>query len=141
MNSGLPYVSSWALEWCSGVLTPVVAALEVYVRRAYRAYSLLSIDYEEGDTLDDGEVPTVVNWRFNLGRSHSPPATPALDRPPLPKRAGSVSDLTYMINRHQSQPIRTGAIASFPTLDSLSRGFSKVAATLPVFDAEEHKRR
>ncbi|KAF7294479.1 hypothetical protein MKEN_01440400 [Mycena kentingensis (nom. inval.)] len=118
-----------------------LASFEVYIRRAYRVYNLLSIDYEEGDTLDDGEVPTVVNWRFNLGQSHSPPATPSLARPPLPQRSGSVSDLSYMINRHQSQPIRTGAIASFPSLDSLSRGFSKVAATLPVFDVEEHKRR
>lgn len=52
------------------------AAFEVYVRRAYRAYTLLSIDYEEGDTLDDGEAPTAVIWRFNLGESHSPPSTP-----------------------------------------------------------------
>ena len=52
------------------------AAFEVYVRRAYRAYTLLSIDYEEGDTLDDGEAPTAVTWRFNLGESHSPPSTP-----------------------------------------------------------------
>lgn len=54
------------------------AALEVYVRRAYKAYTLLSIDYEEGDHLDGGEVPTAVTWRFNLGRSHSPPSTPRL---------------------------------------------------------------
>ncbi len=38
---------------------PSSAAFEVYVRRAYRAYSVLSIDYEEGDTLDDGEIPSV----------------------------------------------------------------------------------
>jgi len=53
-----------------------LAAFEVYVRRAYRAYNLLSIDYDEGDTLDDGEAPNIVTWRFNLGRSHSPPSTP-----------------------------------------------------------------
>ena len=52
------------------------AAFEVYIRRAYKAYTLLSIDYEDGDTLDDGEVPPVVTWRFNLGQSHSPPDTP-----------------------------------------------------------------
>lgn len=54
----------------------VEAAFEVYIRRAYRAYSLLSIDYEEGDGLDDGEVPNVIIWRFNLGQSHTPPLTP-----------------------------------------------------------------
>jgi hypothetical protein len=50
------------------------------VRRAYRAYTLLSIDYEEGDGTDDGEAPGIVTWRFNLGQSHSPPQTPRLDK-------------------------------------------------------------
>jgi hypothetical protein len=54
------------------------AAFEVYIRRAYRAYTLLSIDYEEGDGVDDGELPSVVTWRFNLGQSHSPPSTPRI---------------------------------------------------------------
>jgi acetyl-CoA carboxylase/biotin carboxylase 1 len=40
----------------------------------------MSIDYEEGDTLDDGEVPTAVTWRFNLGQSHSPPDTPHISK-------------------------------------------------------------
>lgn len=57
---------------------PLQAAFEVYVRRAYRAYLLLSLDYEEGDGLDDGEMPNAVTWRFNLGRSHSPPLTPQI---------------------------------------------------------------
>ncbi len=56
------------------------AAFEVYVRRAYRAYTLLSVDYEEGDGTDDGEGPSIVTWRFNLGQSHSPPQTPRLDK-------------------------------------------------------------
>ncbi|KAJ6493608.1 acetyl-CoA carboxylase [Mycena vitilis] len=117
-----------------------LAAFEVYIRRAYRVYTLLSIDYEEGDTLHDGEVPSVVTWRFSLGQSHSPPSTPRLNLE-APKRSGSVSDLSYLINRHQSQPVRSGAIASFPTLAALSRGFGKVAATLPAFDPVESRRR
>lgn len=55
-----------------------LAAFEVYIRRAYKAYTLLSIDYDEGDLNDGGEVPSVVTWRFNLGQSHSPPATPRI---------------------------------------------------------------
>lgn len=55
------------------------AALEVYVRRAYRAYALLSIDHEEGDGLEDGDAPHIVTWRFKLGQSNSPPSTPRLD--------------------------------------------------------------
>lgn len=62
------------LEPCVYLL--LVAAFEVYVRRGYRAYSLLSIDYEEGDGEYDGDEPTVLKWRFNLGKSHSPPSTP-----------------------------------------------------------------
>lgn len=46
-----------------------------------------------------------------------------------------------MINRHQSQPVRTGAIASFPNLTALARGFTKVVSTLPPFDPEEYKQR
>jgi len=135
-----------------------LAAFEVYVRRAYRAYNLLSIDYDEGDTLDDGEAPNIVTWRFNLGRSHSPPSTPHFSFgcvfrmiPRYQKahiffcsdnrRQGSVSDLTYMINRHQSQPVRAGAITSFPNLKALSKGFPKLVGTLPPFDVEDFKGR
>ncbi|KAH9951182.1 acetyl CoA carboxylase [Amylocystis lapponica] len=116
-----------------------LAAFEVYVRRAYKAYTLLSLDYEEGDGLDDGEGPNVVTWRFNLPHSHSPPSTPQLES--QPRRQASVSDLTYMINRHQKQPLRTGALASFPNFAALSNGFDKVASMLPSFDPQEHRQR
>lgn len=56
-----------------------IAALEVYVRRAYRAYSVLSVDYDEGDDVTDEEPTQSVLWRFKLGQSHSPPSTPTLD--------------------------------------------------------------
>jgi acetyl-CoA carboxylase/biotin carboxylase 1 len=58
-----------------------------------------------------------------------------------PRRHGSVSDLTYLINRNQSQPVRTGAIASFANLDALALGFEHVAATLPLFEEAEHYQR
>ncbi|TCD69094.1 acetyl-coenzyme-A carboxylase [Steccherinum ochraceum] len=119
-----------------------LAALEVYVRRAYKAYSLMSLDYEEGDGADDGDSPHVLTWRFNLGQSHSPPSTPTLGRlNDPPRRQASVSDLTYMIDRHQKQPMRHGSIASFPNFEALSRGFNKVADTLPAFDPVEYRQR
>ncbi|KAH9921701.1 acetyl CoA carboxylase [Epithele typhae] len=117
------------------------AALEVYVRRAYKAYTLLSVDYEEGDGVHNGESPDIVTWRFNLGQSNSPPSTPRLGRDEPPRRQASVSDLTYLINTHQKQPLRTGAIASFMNLEALKSGFDKVAATLPVFDPLEYQQR
>lgn len=46
-----------------------------------------------------------------------------------------------MISRHQSQPVRTGAIASFPNLTALNRGFGKVASMLPPFDSAEFRQR
>ncbi|KAA1468959.1 acetyl CoA carboxylase [Dentipellis sp. KUC8613] len=118
-----------------------LAAFEVYVRRAYRAYSLLSVDYEEGDGTDDGDSPSVVTWRFNLGQTRSPPSTPHIERSGEYRRQGSVSDLTYMINRHQSQPVRAGAIASFANLEALTRGFDHVTSFLPPFDPVEYGQR
>ncbi|PPQ91899.1 hypothetical protein CVT25_000706 [Psilocybe cyanescens] len=117
------------------------AAYEVHIRCAYKAYNLLSLDYEEGDTLDDGEVPTVVTWRFNLGHSHSPPDTPRIAAGGPPLRSASVSDLIYMINRHQSQPVRTGTIASFPNVKAMAKGFDKVVSMLPSFDGHEFSER
>ena len=57
------------------------------------------------------------------------------------RRAASVSDLTYLINRNQSQPVRTGAIASFPNLATASRGFGKVVSMLPEFNEQEYRER
>ncbi|KIY63781.1 hypothetical protein CYLTODRAFT_493632 [Cylindrobasidium torrendii FP15055 ss-10] len=118
----------------------ILASFEVYVRRAYRAYSLLSVDYEEGDAAGDGDVPTVLTWRFNIGRSHSPPSTPRIAFGES-KRSGSVSDLSYLISKTSTQPIRMGAIASFPNFAALATGFDNVAEALPVFDAAEYAQR
>jgi acetyl-CoA carboxylase/biotin carboxylase 1 len=46
-----------------------------------------------------------------------------------------------LINRNQSQPTRTGAIASFANLGALTIGLKHVAATLPLFDEAEHHQR
>ncbi|KAI0321613.1 acetyl CoA carboxylase [Amylostereum chailletii] len=118
-----------------------LAAFEVYVRRGYRAYSLLSIDYEEGDGDDDGDSPSALTWQFTIGKSHSPPQTPRMDQFGDNRRQGSVSDLTYMINRHQTQLTRSGAMASFQNLEALSRGFEQVANLLPAFDVADYCQR
>ncbi|KAG8970659.1 acetyl-coenzyme-A carboxylase [Tulasnella sp. 425] len=116
------------------------AALEVYVRRAYRAYSILSLDYDEGDDVGELDAFQAVTWRFKLGQSRSPPQTPRLadyDK----KRQASVSDLTYMINSTHIEPIRHGAVASFPDYESCRDGFAKFASLLPAFDATEFGQR
>ncbi|QRW03198.1 acetyl-CoA carboxylase [Ceratobasidium sp. AG-Ba] len=117
-----------------------LASMDVYVRRAYRAYNLISVDYEEGDDLDDGDAPNIVTWRFKLGQSSSPPSTPRFNNGiNTPKRAGSVSDLTYIVDSRE--PIRTGSIATFPNYDVLLNGFKKVAEQLPHFNTDEYSRR
>lgn len=61
-------------------LTCMPAALETYVRRAYRAYTIDMVDYEEGDQMDDGEAPNILTWQFRLGSSNPPPSTPSLEQ-------------------------------------------------------------
>ncbi|THU97749.1 acetyl CoA carboxylase [Dendrothele bispora CBS 962.96] len=118
------------------------AAFEVYIRRAYKAYNLLSIDFEEGDGQDDGDAPSVASWRFNIGRSQSPPSTPriALGNQ-TPQRHESVSDLSYLVNRNETQPVRHGVMSSFPDFESFTKGFPKVTYALPTVDAEEYRQR
>ncbi|OCB90590.1 acetyl CoA carboxylase [Sanghuangporus baumii] len=116
-----------------------LAALEVYVRRAYKAYTLLSVDYEEGDGLDDGDSPHAVTWRFKLGQSYGAPTTPTFAK--SNQRPASVSDLTYMVDRFNAQPERLGAMTSFPNFDVLEKGFENAAALLPDFNALEFSRR
>jgi acetyl-CoA carboxylase / biotin carboxylase 1 len=60
----------------------VMAAFEAYIRRAYRLYSLLSVDYQEGDVEDDGDTPHVVVWRFKLASSRFSPETPRISALP-----------------------------------------------------------
>ncbi|KAH7094196.1 acetyl-CoA carboxylase [Auriculariales sp. MPI-PUGE-AT-0066] len=105
----------------------VLAALETYVRRAYRMYTVNYIEHEEGDALDDGDAPNIVSWQFKLGNSRSPPSTPSFN---------TFGDLTYMIARHR-EPLRNGAIASFANIGALQRGFEKVVKALPVFNPQE----
>ncbi|KAF8329498.1 acetyl CoA carboxylase [Cantharellus anzutake] len=120
-----------------------LAAYEVYVRRAYRAYTLLSLDYEEGDGED--EAPSAITWRFKLGQSNSPPVTPAITPKTSPfaekQRAGSVSDLTYMIPKSSIEPIRTGVISAFPNAKALRDGFFNIIHLLPPFSIDEFRQR
>jgi acetyl-CoA carboxylase/biotin carboxylase 1 len=54
---------------------------------------------------------------------------------------GSISDLTYMINKNQIEPSRMGVMASFLELDGVYRGFNNVVALLPPFDIAEYNLR
>lgn len=120
-----------------------LAALEVYIRRAYRAYSLKSIDYQT-----DAEPPFILSWDFLLRRvghsefgmpvSNSFPSTPATPRDGNPfKRISSVSDLTYLNNKDlqgEEGVIRKGAVVPVQYLDEAEEYLMRALETFPVYE-------
>jgi acetyl-CoA carboxylase/biotin carboxylase 1 len=104
-----------------------LAALEVYVRRAYRAYSLHELHYHT-----DGDQPFILTWDFQLRSQALPgaitgnqtPATPATPsssgRDDFAARVGrvmSISDLSFF--KSDSEPIRIGAIVPCATIEMI----------------------
>ncbi|KAG8902470.1 acetyl-coenzyme-A carboxylase, partial [Tulasnella sp. 403] len=96
--------------------------------------------WSSSDDVGDTEAFPSVTWRFKLGASNSPPSTPRLDNSDK-KRSASVSDLTYIINKSSIEPIRHGAMTSFPDYESCRDGFAKFTALLPAFDPDEFSQR
>lgn len=123
-----------------------LAALEVYIRRAYRAYSLKSIDYQI-----DAEPPFLLSWDFLLRRvghsefgmpvSNSIPSTPGTPRDGNPfRRISSVSDLTYLNDRNaqgEDGVIRKGAIVPVQYLDEAEEYLMRALETFPVVQAAQ----
>lgn len=103
-----------------------LAALETYIRRAYRSYSIINFDYEEGDANED--EPTLVSWLFRIRKGGSPPPTPR--RGPT-GRVASFSDLTYVVNRVQDEPLRCGVMFVIKSLDDLDRYMPSVLLKYP----------
>ncbi|KAI4092986.1 MAG: hypothetical protein LQ344_003133 [Seirophora lacunosa] len=116
-----------------------LAALEVYVRRAYRAYSLKSVDY-----LNDGEPPYMVSWDFTLRKVghqdmgmpidsafQSTPATPATESNPY-KRVTSISDMSYLVGKAANEPLRKGIIVPVQYLDETEEYLTRALETLPA---------
>src|SRR6187402_539037 len=94
-----------------------LAALEVYIRRAYRAYSLKKIEYHN----ETAEPPFIVSWDFVLRKvgasefgmpiqssAPSTPATPSTESGNPFKRVSSISDMTYLVNNPDREPTRKG---------------------------------
>ncbi|OAV86193.1 hypothetical protein PTTG_30036 [Puccinia triticina 1-1 BBBD Race 1] len=93
-----------------------LAALEVYVRRAYRSYSIVNFEYEEGDVNEN--EPVMVSWLFRIRQGASPPSTP---RKGLTGRLASFSDLTYVVKQLQDEPMRSGVMLSIKNLEDLDK--------------------
>ena len=115
-----------------------LAALEVYVRRSYRAYSVLSVEYHE-----DSDGPTFLTWKFKLralgtpgmGFGASTPTSSANGTPQEKtyafKRVASVSDMSYVISKAETEPLRTGAIVPIRSYNDLEEDLHQVLEAFP----------
>ncbi|QIW94738.1 hypothetical protein AMS68_000256 [Peltaster fructicola] len=117
-----------------------LAALEVYTRRAYRAYQLKHIDY-----LTESDGPYVLAWDFALRKvgasefglpvESSLPATPGTPRTPLDgfSRIHSVSDLSYLARQTElGEPTRRGAVVPVQYIDDIEESLNRVLEAFPT---------
>ncbi|KXT08481.1 hypothetical protein AC579_4424 [Pseudocercospora musae] len=121
-----------------------LAALEVYTRRAYRAYQLKRLDY-----LTDNDAPYVLAWDFALrkvGESEfglpiesSHPSTPGTPAEGF-GRVHSISDMSY-IGRQvgASEPNRRGAVVPVPFIDEADEYLMKALEAFPVAKGAKSK--
>ncbi|CAG8396050.1 unnamed protein product [Penicillium salamii] len=113
-----------------------LASLEVYVRRAYRAYTLKGIEYNASS-----EQP-FLSWDFTLGKLGQPefgvlsstqpsaPGTPIAEGNPF-KRINSISELSSF-NDPLSDPVRKGVIIPVQYLEDAEEILSKALESFPL---------
>lgn len=113
-----------------------LAALEVYVRRAYRAYFLLSLEYHV-----DSNVPFIISWKFQSTPTTFQGINIYRDTELLPlsedfidntnfKRIESISDASFGVSDLKS--LRAGVIVPTKTLDQIKDQLPRVLSKLPV---------
>ncbi|KAH7329548.1 acetyl-CoA carboxylase [Stachybotrys elegans] len=125
-----------------------LAALEVYIRRAYRAYLLKEIEYHHDDT----DSPQFVTWDFQLRKmgsselglpiqSNAPstPGTPGLTGGPElgMKRIYSISDMTYLNHKWEEEPTRKGVIVPCTYIDDAEELLQKALETLAFHNKQK----
>lgn len=99
------------------------AAAEVYVRRAYRAYTIGDVQVHTNTTTP------ICEWKFQLP-SAAFTAIPQMKSKLGMNRAMSVSDLTYTADS-QSSPSRTGILVSAEHLDDVDDILSQSLEIIP----------
>ncbi|KAI9780799.1 MAG: acetyl-coenzyme-A carboxylase [Peltula sp. TS41687] len=115
-----------------------LAALEVYIRRAYRAYSLKHIEYH-----NEAEPPFIVTWDFTLRKvGHSEFGLPAASTHPSghatptsdhgrSTRISSISDMSYLVNKADEEPTRKGVIVPVQYLDEAEEYLMRALEAFP----------
>ncbi|KAI9318493.1 acetyl-CoA carboxylase [Dichotomocladium elegans] len=97
----------------------VLSALEVYCRRSYHAYKILDVAYN----LE--HEPYVIAWKFLIKT-----AARSLDSN---KRIASYSDLTFLLNNTEEEPVRTGAMIACKSLEEVE---SQLPRIMTAFEEE-----
>lgn len=121
-----------------------LAALEVYIRRAYRAYIIKQIEYHS-DELDN---PAFISWEFALrkiGQSEfglplqsAAPSTPATPSGEFNfKRISSISDMSYLAHMTSEEPTRKGVIVPCRFLDDAEELLGRALETLPKLSTKK----
>jgi acetyl-CoA carboxylase/biotin carboxylase 1 len=115
-----------------------LAALEVYVRRAYRAYIVKKMEYHSDET----DTPSFVSWDFALRRigqsefglplQSGAPSSPATPVDHSFSRISSISDMSYLARKTQEEPIRKGVIVPCRYLDDVEEQLSRALEALPM---------
>ncbi|KAJ2165482.1 acetyl-coenzyme-A carboxylase, partial [Coemansia sp. RSA 560] len=107
-----------------------LAALEVYVRRAYHMYNLVDFDYSTEE-----DAPFMVHWRFILQDDSSGmfagqvgANTSVSDL----KRIMSVSDMDFAVDNDADpeQYLRQGAMAAFDTFERMEEHFERLCGLI-----------
>ena len=117
-----------------------LAALEVYIRRAYRAYNLKDVRYH-----NDQEPPHMISWDFllrkvgqpelglpNASSAPSTPGTPSTDMNNPYKRISSISDMSYLVGRGADEPTRKGVIFPVHYLDEAEEYITRALELFPM---------
>jgi acetyl-CoA carboxylase/biotin carboxylase 1 len=116
-----------------------IAALEVYVRRAYRAYNLKQISYHDDEAEDsplflswDFALRKIGNSEFGLPLQSATPSSPAIPSPGSFHRIHSISDMSYKLaNKWEEEPNRKGVIVPCKFLDDAEELLPKALGELP----------
>ncbi|KAH3903567.1 acetyl-CoA carboxylase ACC1 SCDLUD_001209 [Saccharomycodes ludwigii] len=99
------------------------AAADVYIRRAYRAYTIGDVKHHKVSG------SPVVEWKFQLP-SNSSISVPQMKNKLGLNRAMSVSDLSFISN-DGTQPLRTGVLVAAKHLDDIDDSLSDALCIIP----------
>eukprot|EP01135_Chromosphaera_perkinsii_P003334 Nk52_evm34s240 gene=Nk52_evmTU34s240 len=107
------------------------AALEVYVRRSYKAYKLRNIKLSKVNNLQ------VIEWLFELPEAHPSLSASSRKHNGLKKVASLSDDLCLMEDVYPLNE-RTGVMAHFTSFDELAENFQAMISTFPLSNKEHY---